>query len=63
MGDGGSAGDPLDNAQDLGSLLGKILRIEVNGDPTYSIPIDNPFIGVPNAREEIWALGLRNPYH
>lgn len=61
MGDGGSAGDPHGNAQSLQSLLGKLLRIDVNtGDP-YSIPTDNPFAsggGLP----EIWALGLRNPW-
>jgi len=62
MGDGGSGGDPLDNAQNLDTLLGKILRIDVAGGPTYSIPADNPFIGDPGAREEIWALGLRNPW-
>jgi len=62
MGDGGSGGDPFDNAQNLDTLLGKILRIDVVGGPTYSIPAGNPFIGEPGAREEIWALGLRNPW-
>jgi glucose/arabinose dehydrogenase len=62
MGDGGSGGDPLDNAQGLDTLLGKILRIDVAGSPTYDIPPDNPFIGEFGAREEIWALGLRNPW-
>lgn len=67
LGDGGSAGDPHDNAQDPGVLLGKILRIAVKtgepGDPaTYSIPADNPFASRPGARGEIWALGLRNPW-
>lgn len=57
-GDGGAAGDPQQNAQSLGSPLGKILRI--NGDG--SIPADNPFVGVEGARGEIWAYGLRNPF-
>jgi glucose/arabinose dehydrogenase len=61
-GDGGSGGDPLDNAQNLGTLLGKILRIDVNGDLPYGIPDSNPFIGNPEAGNEIWALGLRNPW-
>ncbi len=63
-GDGGSAGDPLDQAQDLGSLLGKILRIHVEGTttPTYTVPITNPFVGQADARPEIWAYGLRNPW-
>jgi len=57
-GDGGSAGDPDNNAQRLDTVLGKILRINSNG----SIPSDNPFTGVAGARGEIWALGLRNPF-
>jgi glucose/arabinose dehydrogenase len=57
-GDGGSAGDPANNAQNLGNLLGKILRLNRDG----SIPPDNPFVGQLNARGEIWAYGLRNPY-
>lgn len=57
-GDGGGAGDPQNNAQDLGTLLGKILRIDIdNGAPN-----DNPFVDEPGARGEIWAYGLRNPY-
>lgn len=63
-GDGGSGGDPHRNAQDLKSLLGKILRI--NPFPAegaeYSIPVDNPFVDVPDARPEIWSFGLRNPW-
>ena len=62
MGDGGSGGDPENHAQNLGSLLGKMLRIDVDTGPPYGIPPDNPFIGHPNARPEIWALGLRNPW-
>ncbi|MEL6670918.1 MAG: PQQ-dependent sugar dehydrogenase [Bacteroidota bacterium] len=61
-GDGGSGGDPNDAGQRLNTFLGKILRIDVdNGDP-YSIPADNPFVGVTNAKEEIWSLGWRNPW-
>ncbi len=60
-GDGGGAGDPGNRAQDLGSLLGKILRLDVEGSP-YAIPSDNPFASDPQARPEIWAYGLRNPW-
>ncbi len=60
-GDGGGPGDPDDNAQNLGVLLGKLLRIDVGGPSGYSIPPDNPFVGVPGVRPEIWAYGLRNP--
>ncbi|MEA2900127.1 MAG: hypothetical protein QOH36_14 [Actinomycetota bacterium] len=64
MGDGGSGNDPENRAQNLGVLLGKLLRI----DPTpsagrpYTIPSDNPFVGQDGARGEIWAYGLRNPW-
>lgn len=64
-GDGGSANDPQNNAQSLSSLLGKILRIDVNrqtGGRYYAIPISNPFLTTENARPEIWAYGLRNPW-
>ncbi len=63
-GDGGPAGDPDGRGQALDVLYGKLLRLDV--DPVafpsgYGIPPDNPFVGVPGVREEIWALGLRNP--
>lgn len=61
-GDGGGAGDPNDRAQDLGSLLGKLLRIDVDGPAPYAVPPGNPFAGVAGVRPEIWAYGLRNPW-
>ncbi|MBI4637763.1 MAG: PQQ-dependent sugar dehydrogenase [Candidatus Rokubacteria bacterium] len=62
MGDGGSGGDPGNRAQNLGELLGKLLRIDVDGGTPYAIPATNPFVGTPGARGEIWAYGLRNPW-
>lgn len=64
-GDGGSGGDPQNNSQNLNSLLGKLLRIDVNNSSAsnpYAIPADNPFVGNASARDEIWAYGLRNPW-
>ena len=66
-GDGGSGGDPQNNAQNLNNLLGKILRIDVDNTTTnpnlnYAIPSDNPFVGITGARDEIWSYGLRNPW-
>ncbi|MEO8325382.1 MAG: PQQ-dependent sugar dehydrogenase [Nitrospirota bacterium] len=61
MGDGGAGGDPENRAQDRKSLLGKILRIDVDGPPPYRIPADNPFVGQ-QGQPEIFALGLRNPW-
>ncbi|MCY4579603.1 MAG: PQQ-dependent sugar dehydrogenase [Chloroflexi bacterium] len=65
LGDGGSRGDPQGNGQDLSTLLGSIIRIDVSTlDETgsYAIPADNPFVGVEGARGEIWAYGIRNPW-
>jgi glucose/arabinose dehydrogenase len=62
LGDGGSAGDPQGNGQNLGTLLGSILRVDVNNTETYRIPPDNPFVDNVSARPEIWAYGLRNPW-
>jgi len=62
LGDGGSAGDPGNRAQDLSTLLGKILRIDVDGGSPYAIPPSNPFVNRAGARGEIWAFGLRNPW-
>lgn len=68
VGDGGGVGDPDNSAQDLDSLLGKMLRIDVDGDDfpddpgrNYAIPPDNPFVGRAGA-DEVWAYGLRNPW-
>ena len=61
LGDGGSGGDPQGNAQNLGTLLGKILRLNIDEGIPYSIPVDNPFSGA-DGRAEIWASGLRNPW-
>lgn len=63
VGDGGSGGDPLNHAQNLNTLLGTILRIDIDKqDPgkQYAVPADNPFVGRANAKPEIWAYGLRN---
>jgi len=61
LGDGGSGGDPHDNAQNKDSLLGKVLRLDVTGQNTYAVPPDNPFVGTPG-RDEVFAYGLRNPW-
>ncbi|MGB3444667.1 MAG: PQQ-dependent sugar dehydrogenase [Actinophytocola sp.] len=64
-GDGGHANDPFKSGQDLGTLLGKIVRIDVNracGGKPYCVPAGNPFVGVAGARPEIWLYGLRNPW-
>ena len=61
MGDGGSGGDPQNRAQDPDSLLGKLLRIDVDGGDPYASPPNNPYVGRAG-RDEIWAIGLRNPW-
>ena len=65
LGDGGGGGDTNNNAQNTTLLIGKLLRIDIDTQSdgnNYGIPSDNPFIGDPNTRDEIWALGLRNPF-
>lgn len=64
LGDGGSGNDPQNRAQNLGDLLGKLLRIDPTPSATtpYTIPPDNPFVGQAGARGEIWSSGLRNPW-
>jgi len=64
MGDGGGAGDPNNQAQNLGSLLGKMLRIDIDSGAlgNYGIPPGNPYVGDATAADEIWAYGLRNPW-
>jgi glucose/arabinose dehydrogenase len=66
-GDGGSANDPNNNAQNGNSLLGKVIRIDVNNTdpptyPMYAVPADNPYVSDPAVDDRIWALGLRNPF-
>ena len=61
-GDGGSFGDPFNSGQRLDTLLGKMLRIDVDGGAPYAIPASNPFVSLAGARPEIWAWGLRNPW-
>jgi glucose/arabinose dehydrogenase len=62
LGDGGYFGDPDNNGQNGNTYLGAILRLDVNGAFPYEIPPDNPFVGDPNVLDEIWAMGLRNPW-
>jgi glucose/arabinose dehydrogenase len=68
LGDGGGAGDsgeghaPGGNGQSLGTWLGKILRIDPSGASGYTVPADNPFVATADAKPEIWAYGLRNPW-
>ncbi len=61
-GDGGGSGDPDRTAQDRNALLGKLLRLDMDGAPPYAVPRDNPFAGQTGARGEVWAYGLRNPW-
>ncbi len=62
MGDGGSGGDPRQNGQDPGTLLGALLRIDVDAGDPYAVPADNPFVDRADARDELYAYGLRNPW-
>ena len=62
MGDGGAGGDPGNRAQNLQELLGKMLRLDIDRELPYAIPAGNPFVNRSDARPEIWASGLRNPW-
>ena len=63
LGDGGSGGDPWNNSQTPSTLLGKMLRIDIDAEGVpYGIPADNPFVGNDEVLDEIWAIGLRNPW-
>ena len=61
-GDGGGSGDKYGNGQNGATLLGAMLRLDVDSGEPYTIPADNPFVGDPDIRDEIWAMGLRNPW-
>jgi len=62
LGDGGSGGDPFGNGQNLGTPLGKLLRIDVDAGTPFAVPPDNPFVSTPGAFPAVWAYGLRNPW-
>lgn len=62
IGDGGGGGDPQGNGQNHLTLLGALLRIDVDGGTPFAIPPDNPYVGDPTGADEIWASGLRNPW-
>lgn len=62
FGDGGGANDSGNWAQNTGNALGKMIRIDVDGGSPYVVPLDNPFLNDPNTLDEIWAIGLRNPW-
>lgn len=62
LGDGGGAGDTPNNAQTRTTLLGKMIRLDVDGGSPYAIPPDNPFVGDTTTLDEIWAIGVRNPW-
>jgi glucose/arabinose dehydrogenase len=61
FGDGGGAGDPYENAQNVSTLLGSLIRVDVD-QMAFAAPSTNPFVGVPGARPQIWSIGLRNPW-
>jgi len=62
LGDGGGSDDPNNRGQDLTDFLGSILRIDIKTGAPYTVPADNPFVGQPNVRPEVWSYGLRNPW-
>lgn len=62
MGDGGSGNDPQSYGQNTQSLLGKMLRIDIDNGSPYSVPSNNPFVNDANVLDEIWAIGVRNPW-
>jgi len=62
VGDGGKWGDPFNHSQNLNTLFGAILRIDIDNGEPYAIPIDNPFFGQKNKKQEIFCYGLRNPW-
>ena len=62
LGDGGGIGDPQGNGQNQASLLGTIVRLDVDSRAPYAVPPDNPFIGIEDIAPELWAYGLRNPW-
>ena len=62
VGDGGGAGDPYENGQNVNTIFGSILRLDVDQSFPYSIPLDNPFFNKEDARKEIWCYGPRNPW-
>ena len=62
LGDGGGIGDPLGKGQDISNIDASIIRIDVDNGEPYAVPDDNPFIGTVDARPEIWAYGVRNPW-
>ena len=62
LGDGGGIGDPDGNGQNTASLLGAIVRLDVDAGVPYALPPDNPFVGTESSASEVWAYGLRNPW-
>jgi glucose/arabinose dehydrogenase len=62
LGDGGGGGDPLGNGQNRNSILGSLIRLDINSGDPYAIPTGNPYIGQAGTRPEVWAKGLRNPW-